>query len=128
MASVIAVCSRPLGKPLYCDAGDMLLHFGDYVVVDAGHGLDLAKVIIPEVEAQKQIKPLTPIVRQALPEDLENSRQAQEKEALVKCKEIAAKLGLKIKPLVAHYNLDGKHLTIFLVLGKELTSGDWFGN
>ncbi len=113
MAKIIAVHSQPLGKLLYCAAGDMLLHFGDYVVVDTGHGLDLARVIIPEVEGQKQTKSLVPVIRRALPEDLEKTQQPLGKEALTKCRETAAKLGLKMKPLLARYNLDGSHLIIF---------------
>lgn len=44
---------------------------------------------------------------------MEKAQQNKEKEALAKCKEMVTKLGLKMKPLSAHYNLDSRHLTIF---------------
>lgn len=44
---------------------------------------------------------------------MEDTQHDKEKEALAKCKEKVAKLGLKMKPLSAHYKLDGSHLTIF---------------
>jgi cell fate regulator YaaT (PSP1 superfamily) len=46
-------------------------------------------------------------------EDLEKAQQKQEEEALTKCKEMVAELGLRMKPLVAHYDIEGGHLTIF---------------
>jgi cell fate regulator YaaT (PSP1 superfamily) len=115
MAKIVGVRLQPRGKLVYCDAGDIPLQAGDYVVVeDASHELDLARVAIPEakVQAGELTEPLMPVLRQAQPEDLEKAQQHQEKEALTKCKEIVAKLGLKMKPLSAHYNLDGSHLII----------------
>jgi len=44
---------------------------------------------------------------------MEDTQRDKEEEALAKCKEKVAKLGLKMKPLAAHYNPDGSHLTIF---------------
>lgn len=44
---------------------------------------------------------------------MEKAQQNKEKEALAKCKEMVAKLGLKMKPLSAHYTVDSRHLTIF---------------
>ena len=39
--------------------------------------------------------------------------QKLEKEALAKCKEMVGKLGLKMKPLLAHYDSETRHFTIF---------------
>lgn len=116
MAKVVGVHLQPGGKLVYCNAGDIALKAGDYVVVeDAKYGLDLAKVIIPEVNAQpgELTEPLMPIIRRAQTEDLEKAQQHRESEALAKCNEIIANLGLKMKLLSAHYNLDGSHLIIF---------------
>ena len=115
MAKVVGVRSQPLGKLLYCDVGEVTLNTGDYVVLNTNHGLELAKVIIPEVKDEfvSSNEPLISVVRRAQREDLEIAHQSNEIEALVKCREAAAKLGLKMKPLSAHYNLDGSHLTIY---------------
>ena len=115
MAKIVGVHLQPSGKLVYCDAGDIPLQADDYVVVeDASHGLDLARVTIPEakVQASGLTEPLMPILRRAQPEDLEEAQQHRGREALTKCKEIVAKLGLKMKPLSAHYDLDGSHLVI----------------
>jgi cell fate regulator YaaT (PSP1 superfamily) len=116
MAKIVGVHLQPRGKLVYCDAGDIALKAGDYVVVeDASHGLDLARVAIPEAKVQtgELTEPLLPIIRRAQPEDLEKAQQHRESEALAKCNEIVANLGLKMRLLSAHYNLDGSHLIIF---------------
>ena len=46
-------------------------------------------------------------------EDLKRENQKQEEDALVKCKEIAVKLGLKMKPLVASFDSDTNHCIIY---------------
>jgi cell fate regulator YaaT (PSP1 superfamily) len=112
MASIIGVRFHSRGKLVYCDAGEILLQVNDYVVVDTGHGLDVAKVITLEAPPQPS-EQLMMIVRQAEAEDLEEAQRNLEKEALTKCNEMANKLGLKMKPLAARYDLKSEHLTIF---------------
>jgi cell fate regulator YaaT (PSP1 superfamily) len=115
MSRIIGVRFQPKGELFYCDAGDIPLQVNDYVILDTSHGLDIAKVIT--FEAQVQPSDLSQqsmrVVRQAQPKDLERTRQINEKQALTKCKEEAAKLSLKMKPLAAHYDLKSSHLTIF---------------
>jgi cell fate regulator YaaT (PSP1 superfamily) len=53
------------------------------------------------------------VVHQAEAKDLEEARRNLEKEALSKCHEMAAQLGLKMKPLAARYDSKDEHLTIF---------------
>lgn len=115
MARIIGVRFQARGKLFYCDAGDISLHPGDYVVLDTGHGLDLAKVAVPEARVQQSdlSEQLMTVVRRAKTEDLEKAQQDEENKALTKCNEIVAKLGLKMKPLAAHYDLKNGRLTIF---------------
>ena len=115
MAKIIGVRFQPRGNLFYCDAGDIPLQVGNYVVVETSHGLDLAKVTVSkaQVQASDLTEPLMTVIRRAQSEDLEKARQNKEKEALAKCKEMVTSLGLRMKPLSAHYNLDGSHLTIF---------------
>jgi len=112
MANIIGVKFRPRGRLDYCDAGDISLQVNDYVVVDTGHGLDVAKVVTLEASSQPS-EQLMEVVRQAEAEDLEEARRNLEKEALGKCNEMAAQLGLKMKPLAARYDSKGEHLTVF---------------
>jgi len=44
---------------------------------------------------------------------MEDAQQNKENEALDRCKEKASNLGLKMKPISAHYNPDGSRVTIF---------------
>jgi cell fate regulator YaaT (PSP1 superfamily) len=112
MANIIGVKFRSRGKLVYCDAGEISLHVNDYVVVDTGHGLDAAKVVTLEVPSQLG-EQLMKAVRQAQAGDLEEARRNLEKDALIKCHEMAAQLGLKMKPLAARYDSQSEHLTIF---------------
>jgi cell fate regulator YaaT (PSP1 superfamily) len=122
MAKVVGVRFRPGDKLYYCDAGDEITaKAGDYAVVETPHGLDLAKVVISQAEID-DCSELVRLIRRARAEDIEQDEQNQEKgrEALVKCKEMATKLNLAIKPLLAHYNLDGSHLTVFFGAGERV--------
>ena len=112
MANIIGVKFHSRGKLVYCDADEIYLQVGDYIVVDTGSGLDVAKVITLEAPS-KPGGQLMMVVRQAEAEDLEEVRQNLEKEALNKCHEMVAQLGLKMKPLIARSDDKGEHVTIF---------------
>jgi len=112
MANIIGVKFRPRGKLVHCDASEIPLQVNDYVVVDTGHGLDVAKVVTLEAPSQPG-EQLMMVVRQAEAEDLEEARRNLEKEALSKCDEMAAQLGLKMKPLAARCDSKGEHVTVF---------------
>jgi cell fate regulator YaaT (PSP1 superfamily) len=112
MANIVGVKFRPRGKLVHCDAGEMSLQVNDYVVVDTGDGLEVAKVVTLEHPSQ-QSEQLMMVVRQAEAEDLVETRRNLEKEALSKCNEMAAQLGLKMKPLAARYDSQSERLTIF---------------
>ena len=112
MANIIGVKFRSRGKLVGCDAGEISPQMGDYVVVDTGQGLDVAKVV--SLGAPSQLgEELMKVVRQANAEDLEEARRNLQKEALSKCREMAAQLGLKMKPLAARYDARSEHLTVF---------------
>ncbi len=112
MANVIGVKFRPRGRLVHCDAGEISLQVNDYVMVDTGHGLDVARVVTLEAPSQQSEKPMT-VVRQAEEEDLEEYRRNLEKEGLSKCDEMAAELGLEMKLQAARYDSEGERLTIF---------------
>jgi len=112
MASIIGVKFRSRGKLVYCDAGEISPQVNDYVVVDTGHGLEVARVVALEASPRPD-EQLMKIVRRATAEDLEETWQNLEKEAVNKCKEMVAQLGLKMKPLAARYDSKGERLTVF---------------
>jgi cell fate regulator YaaT (PSP1 superfamily) len=111
MANIIGVKFRTSGKIVHRDAGEMSLQVNDYVVADTGHGLDVAKVVT--LKGPQPGEQLMMVVRKAEAEDIEESRRNLEKEALIKCHEMAAQLDLKMKPLAARCDSKDEHLTIF---------------
>ncbi len=112
MANIIGIKFRPRGQVVYGDAGEIPLQVNDYVVVDTDHGQDVAKVVTLTASPRLR-KQLVRILGKAETEDLEKARWNLEQEALSRCKEMAASLGLRIKPLVARYNSNDEHLTVF---------------
>ena len=112
MANIIGVKFRSRGRLVHCDASEISLQVNDYVVVDTDHGMEVAKVVTVEGPSQSG-EPFMNVVRKAEAKDLEEARQNLEKEALLKCHEMVAQLGLKMKPLAARYDLEADRLTIF---------------
>jgi len=112
MAKTIGVRFRSRGKTVYCDAGDIALQVNDYVVVDTDDGPDVAKVITLEASPRPG-EQLARVVRQAEARDLEEASLNLKGEALSKCKEMAAELGLQMKPLLAHCDPENERVTVF---------------
>jgi cell fate regulator YaaT (PSP1 superfamily) len=112
MANIIGVKFRSRGRLVYCDAGEIATQVNDHVVVDTGRGLQVAKVVTLEAPSQPGEQPMM-VVRQAKAEDLDEARRNLEEEGLGKCKEMAAQLGLNMKPLAARYDAEGERLTVF---------------
>lgn len=113
---IVRACLKAEGKLIYCDAGDMPVKVGDPVVLNTSQGLELARVVAVDAQAADNLpKPTMKIVRQAQPEDFDkdNQNQQREQEALDRCRKLVATLDLKMKPLIAHCNLDGRHLIVY---------------
>ncbi|HEU65803.1 MAG TPA: hypothetical protein ENN57_03945, partial [Chloroflexi bacterium] len=112
MANIIGVKFHPRGRLVYCDAGEISPQVNDYVVLDSGQGLDVAKVVTLETPSQPGEQSMV-VLRRAEIEDLEEARRKREQEALIKCYEMVSQLGLKMKPLAARYDFEDGRLTIF---------------
>jgi cell fate regulator YaaT (PSP1 superfamily) len=112
MRNIVGVRFRSRGKTVYCDAGEMTVQAGDYVVVDAGGGLDVARVVTTDSPSSPGDQ-LAIVIRRAETEDLEAAICSIRREALDRCRELAAELGLQMKPLLARYDLQNERLTIF---------------
>ncbi|MFC2070989.1 stage 0 sporulation family protein [Chloroflexota bacterium] len=114
--NVVGVRFRRAGKVYYFDPQDIDLEVNDNVVVETERGLELGHVAIApnQVLASDVNQPLKPVVRKAEEEDIERSRELEdkEKEALIECGKLVDKLGLSMKLLSAEYNLDGNRLTL----------------
>jgi cell fate regulator YaaT (PSP1 superfamily) len=122
VSKIIGVRLLPKGNLFYCDAGDVSLQEGDYVVLDSAKDLKVAKVTSLEVQIQPSelTEPIMRVLHRAEPEDLNEDRRNREEKALAKCKETAAKLGLKMKPLAARYDFETGHFTIFFRAAERI--------
>ena len=89
MANIIGVKFRSRGKLVHCDAGEIVLQAGDYVVVDTERGPDVAKVVTLEASSEAG-EQLMRVVRRAEGEDIEGAWRKLEVEALSKCHEMVA--------------------------------------
>jgi len=117
MAEIVGVRFKRAGKIYYFDPAGIDLEVNDYVVVKTTRGLELGKVFIApkQVLASEVTKELKPVVRKAEPEDIEQAKELEDKEAkaLAECAKLIAKFKLPMKLLSAEYNLDGSRLTFF---------------
>lgn len=123
MANIIGVRFRSRGKTVYCDAGEIALQVDDYVVLDTDHGPDVARVIALEASPRPG-EQLARVVRQAEAEDLGVGLCNLKQEALNSCKEMAAELGLEMKPLLAHYDRENERITIFFSAQERIDFRD----
>ena len=135
MAEIVGVRFKRAGKVYYFDPANIELEINDFVVVETSRGQELGRVVIAprQVLANEADKPLKPVVRKAEPDDIDRAQEleAKEREAMVECSKLIAKLELPMKLLSAEYNLDGSRLTLhfsaaervdFRELVRELSS------
>ncbi len=113
----VAVRFKTAGKLHYFEAGELELRPDDWVIVDAGKGLEAARVVLPPrmVEANQLGEALRPVVRLASEEDINRtiSLKSRSREALVKCAERVKHYNLPMQLVEAEYNLDTSRLTFY---------------
>ena len=135
MIKVVGIRFQRAGKIYYFDPLDYDLETAMHVIVETARGVEMGTVLIPpkEVEDDKVIQPLKPVIRVATDEDEKVMERNKEKEAeaYVICKEKIAKHGLEMKLVAAEYTFDNNKLLFyftadgridFLELVKDLAS------
>lgn len=124
MSEALGIRFSQAGKIYYFSTDDTSIEVGDFVIVETNRGKDLGKVVIPpeQVKSENITDPLKPILRKAEEKDINNCDHFQKKNerALTKCRELVAKLNLSMKPIAAHYNIDGSHVVIFFIAEKRV--------
>ena len=89
MIKVIGVRFRKAGKVYYFDPLDFDIKQGSNVIVETARGVEYGFVVLApkEVEDDKVIQPLKPVIRPATPEDdeIERANKEKEKEAFKIC-------------------------------------------
>lgn len=117
MIKVIGVRFRQAGKVYFFDPLDMHIEKGQHVIVETARGIEYGNVVlgIREVEDDKVVLPLKPVIRIATEEDdkkeLEN--RDKEKEAFTICLEKIAKHGLEMKLIDAEYTFDNNKVLFY---------------
>ena len=114
---VVGLRFQRAGKVYYFDPAGMDFDLDDKAVVETERGLKVGRVVIAPAQllTSEIPEPLKPVLRKATPEDIERMEESQEKEkqALIRCTELARKLDLPMKLLSVESSLDAGYITIF---------------
>lgn len=117
MTKVIGVRFRTAGKIYYFDPGKMNIRRGDHVIVETARGIEYGTVVGDprEVEDDKVIQPLKPVLRVATPRDDEQEagNKLKEKEAFKICLDKIQKHGLEMKLIDAEYTFDNNKVLFY---------------
>ena len=117
MTKIVGIRFRNVGKIYYFDPLDYDLETAMHVIVETARGIEMGTVLIPpkEVDDDKVVQPLKPVIRIATDDDekvIEKNKE-KEAEAYVICKEKIAKHGLDMKLVAAEYTFDNNKLLFY---------------
>ena len=117
MIKVIGVRFRKAGKVYYFDPLDFDIKQGSNVIVETARGVEYGFVVLApkEVEDDKVIQPLKPVIRPATPEDdeIERANKEKEKEAFQICLEKIRKHELEMKLIDCEYTFDNNKVLFY---------------
>lgn len=117
MVNVIGVRFRRAGKIYFFDPAGYDIKPGDNVIVETARGIEYGHVVLGprEVEEDKIIQPLKPVIRQATEEDdaIEKRNKEKEKEAFNICLEKIQKHGLEMKLIDSEYTFDNNKVLFY---------------
>lgn len=117
MIKVIGVRFRQAGKIYYFDPLDFDIEVGQHVIVETARGIEYGLVLTGprEIEDEKVIQPLKPVIRVATPEDdeIEYKNKEKEKTAFDICLEKIAKHQLEMKLIDAEYTFDNNKVLFY---------------
>ena len=117
MIRVIGVRFRTAGKIYFFDPLQFEIKRGDHVIVETARGIEYGTVVsgITEVEEDKVVQPLKPVIRLANQRDMEQEEgnKGKEKEAFQICLEKIHKHGLEMKLIDAEYTFDNNKVLFY---------------
>ncbi|MBQ7919408.1 MAG: stage 0 sporulation family protein, partial [Lachnospiraceae bacterium] len=117
MIKVIGVRFRTAGKIYFFDPLTFDIKRGDHVIVETARGIEFGTVVgdIREVEEDKVIQPLKPVLRIATERDVQQEacNKEKEKEAYKVCLEKIRKHGLEMKLIDAEYTFDNNKVLFY---------------
>ena len=117
MIKVIGVRFRTAGKIYFFDPMNFEIKRGDHVIVETARGIEFGTVMsgVSEVEDEKVIQPLKPVLRLANQRDIEQeaANKLKEKEAFRICQEKIRKHELDMKLIDAEYTFDNNKVLFY---------------
>lgn len=117
MIKVIGVRFRRAGKIYYFDPMGLEIEQGMHVIVETARGIEYGHVVlgIREMDDEKVIQPLKPVLRIATEADdeLSDENRRKEKEAFQICLEKIAKHGLEMKLIDVEYTFDNNKVLFY---------------
>lgn len=117
MVKVIGVRFRTAGKIYFFDPGKLEIKRNDHVIVETARGIEYGTVVgePKEIEDEKVIQPLKPVLRVATQRDDEQeaANKEKEREAFKICLEKIRKHGLEMKLIDAEYTFDNNKVLFY---------------
>ena len=117
MIKVIGVRFRNAGKVYYFSPGKLNIPKGKHVIVETARGVEYGYVVVgtKEVEGNRVVQPLKPVLRIATAEDdaKEAANRQKEKEAFQICLEKIRKHKLDMKLIQAEYTFDNNKVLFY---------------
>ncbi|MCD2493549.1 stage 0 sporulation family protein [Lacrimispora sp. NSJ-141] len=117
MTRVIGVRFRTAGKIYFFDPGKFQIKKGQNVIVETARGVEYGYVMMGEreVEDEKVVQPLKPVIRIATKEDdaVEEKNKKKEKEAFKICQKKIEKHNLEMKLIDAEYTFDNNKVLFY---------------
>lgn len=117
MLKVIGVRFRTAGKIYFFDPLEFNIKRGDNVIVETARGIEFGTVVSDpcEVEEDKVVQPLKPVIRVANERDREQeaNNKVKEKEAFKICLEKIQKHELEMKLIDAEYTFDNNKVLFY---------------
>lgn len=128
MVKIVGIRFRTAGKIYYFDPLDFELETAMHVIVETARGIEMGTVLIPpkEVEDDKVVSTLKPVIRIATDEDekIISKNKEKEKEAFAICKEKIIKHGLEMKLVDAEYTFDNNKLLFYFTADGRIDFRD----
>ncbi|MBP5331288.1 MAG: stage 0 sporulation family protein [Lachnospiraceae bacterium] len=119
MTTVIGVRFRHAGKIYYFDPHGLEINGDDKVIVETARGIEIGSVALAprEIEDEKVIQPLKPVIRKADENDLkaDEENRIKEKSAYDICLEKIRKHGLEMKLIECEYTFDNSKILFYFI-------------
>lgn len=117
MVKVIGVRFRNAGKIYFFNPAKLDIKKNTHVIVETARGIEYGTVVLPprEVEEEKVVQPLKPVIRIATPEDdrIEAQNKQKETTAFQICLEKIKKHELEMKLIDAEYTFDNNKVLFY---------------